>query len=92
MVRRKELDVWGLEERYVFINHRDNVHEADLELDVHRLAAFFENQGVSKNDFVAVFMTNSPEMIITVLALSKLSAVAGLINTNLRGEHEATNN
>jgi hypothetical protein len=31
-------------------------------------------------------------MIITVLALSKLSAVAGLINTNLRGEHKATKN
>jgi len=38
-----------------------------------------------KGDAVALFTTNSPEMIITVLALSKLSAVAGLINTNLRG-------
>jgi acyl-CoA synthetase (AMP-forming)/AMP-acid ligase II len=54
--------------------------------DVHRLAAFLESQGVGKGDFVAVFMTNSPEMIVTILALSKLCAVAGLININLRGE------
>ena len=32
-----------------------------------------------------MFTTNSPEMIITILALSKLGAVAALINTNLRG-------
>ena len=30
-------------------------------------------------------MTNSPEMIITILALSKLGAVAALINSALRG-------
>jgi acyl-CoA synthetase (AMP-forming)/AMP-acid ligase II len=30
-------------------------------------------------------MTNSPEMYITILALSKLSAISGLININLRG-------
>lgn len=56
------------------------------DLDVLRLAAFFESRGIKKNDVVGLFMTNSPEMIITVLALSKLSAVAGLINTNLRGK------
>ena len=30
-------------------------------------------------------MTNSPEMIVTVLALSKLGAVAALVNIHLRG-------
>jgi acyl-CoA synthetase (AMP-forming)/AMP-acid ligase II len=49
------------------------------------LAAFLVRNGVRKGDFIAVFTTNSPEMIITILALSKLSAVSALINTNLRG-------
>ncbi|TVY13141.1 Long-chain fatty acid transport protein 4 [Lachnellula arida] len=54
--------------------------------DVHRLAAFLESEGVSKKDHIACFMTNSPEMIVTVLALSKLGAVAGLVNTHLRDD------
>jgi acyl-coenzyme A synthetase/AMP-(fatty) acid ligase len=54
-------------------------------LDVDRLAAYLESQGVKKGDVVATFMTNSPEMYITFMALSKLSAVAGMVNVNLRG-------
>ena len=53
--------------------------------DVHRLAAFLESNGVSKKDHIACFMTNSPEMVVTILALSKLGAVSALVNINLRG-------
>lgn len=56
-----------------------------MRIDVVRLAAFLENEGIKKGDAVAVFTTNSPEMVITYLALSKLSAVCGFININLRG-------
>lgn len=31
-------------------------------------------------------MTNSPEMVVALYALSKLGAVAAMINTNLRGK------
>ena len=54
-------------------------------IDVNKFAALLATNGISKGEFIAVFMTNSPEMVITILALSKLSAVSGLINTNLRG-------
>jgi acyl-coenzyme A synthetase/AMP-(fatty) acid ligase len=54
-------------------------------LDVDRLASYLESQGVKKGDVVATFTTNSPEMYVTVLALSKLGAVAGMVNVNLRG-------
>jgi len=54
-------------------------------LDIDRLAAYLESQGVKKGDCVAMFTTNSPEMYVTVLALSKLSAIAGMVNVNLRG-------
>jgi acyl-coenzyme A synthetase/AMP-(fatty) acid ligase len=56
-----------------------------LVLEVNKLTVFLSSNGVSKGDFIAVFTTNSPEMVITILALSKLSAVSALINTNLRG-------
>jgi acyl-coenzyme A synthetase/AMP-(fatty) acid ligase len=54
-------------------------------VDIDRLAAYFEAQDVKKGETVAVFTTNSPEMYIAVLALSKLGVVAGLVNINLRG-------
>ena len=55
--------------------------------DINTFAAFLAGNGISKGDFIAVFTTNSPEMIITILALSKLGAVSALINTNLRGRY-----
>jgi acyl-CoA synthetase (AMP-forming)/AMP-acid ligase II len=53
------------------------------------LAALFHERGVSNGDFVGVFTTNSPEMVAIIYALSKLGAVAALINVNLRGMTEA---
>ncbi|KAF4631963.1 hypothetical protein G7Y89_g6166 [Cudoniella acicularis] len=52
--------------------------------DVDKLAALLEAKGVSRKDYIAVFTTNSPEMIMTILALSKLGAIAALINISLR--------
>lgn len=52
---------------------------------VDRLAALLHQRGIRTGDFVAVFTTNSPEMVVCIYALAKLGAVAALINTNLRG-------
>jgi acyl-coenzyme A synthetase/AMP-(fatty) acid ligase len=54
-------------------------------VEILKLAAFLESNGVKKGDYVGVFMTNSPEMVIIILALSKLGAIGALINTSLRG-------
>ncbi|KAG7153008.1 Long-chain fatty acid transport protein 4 like [Verticillium longisporum] len=51
-----------------------------------RLAAIFHRQGVSNGDVVAVFATNSPEMVFTIVAASKLGAVPALINTALQNQ------
>lgn len=48
-------------------------------------ALLSKTRDVQPGDFVAVFTTNSPEMVVTIYALSKLGAVAALINTALRG-------
>lgn len=48
------------------------------------MADVLSHLGVQKDMFVAVFMTNSPEMVFAMLAISKLGAVPALINTALR--------
>lgn len=60
--------------------------EADVWIDVNRMAALLEGEGLKKGDTVALFTTNCPEMVVSVLACSKLSVVAAMINTSLRGK------
>ncbi|KAH8811094.1 putative bifunctional fatty acid transporter/acyl-CoA synthetase [Xylogone sp. PMI_703] len=57
-----------------------------LKNEVNRFAAFLNANGIKQGDYIAVFTTNSPEMIITILALSKLGAIAALVNINLRDD------
>jgi acyl-CoA synthetase (AMP-forming)/AMP-acid ligase II len=45
-----------------------------------------ESLGIKDGDIVAVFMNNSPEMIVTVLALTRLGAAPALINNALRDD------
>lgn len=54
--------------------------------EVDRLSYFLHEKGVQTGDFIGVFMSNSPEMVMAILALQKLGAVAALLNTNLRGK------
>ncbi|KAL1953559.1 hypothetical protein VTO42DRAFT_2586 [Malbranchea cinnamomea] len=58
----------------------------ELKSEVDRLAAFLHAHDVKPASFVAVFMSNTPEMVVSILALSKLGAVAALLNTNLRDD------
>ncbi|KAJ5604611.1 hypothetical protein N7510_009765 [Penicillium lagena] len=53
---------------------------------VDRFAALLHARDMKTGDFVGVFTTNSPEMVIILYALSKLGAVAAMINTNLRDD------
>lgn len=45
-----------------------------------------ESLGVKNGDIVALFMTNSPEMVFTVYALTRLGAAPALINNALRDD------
>ncbi|EXJ81210.1 hypothetical protein A1O3_07500 [Capronia epimyces CBS 606.96] len=48
--------------------------------------ALHQDLHVKNGDIVAVFMTNSPEMLFTVYALTRLGAVPALLNNALRDE------
>ncbi|KAJ5970446.1 AMP-dependent synthetase/ligase [Penicillium vulpinum] len=53
---------------------------------VDRMAALLKSRDINTGDTVAVFTTNSPEMVVVLYALSKLGAVAAMINTSLRDD------
>ncbi len=51
-----------------------------------RYSDMFKSRGVSHGDAVAVIMENRIELLATAIGLNKLGAIAGILNTNLRGE------
>ena len=57
---------------------------AELNASANRYARTLESLGVARGDTVSVLMENRIEILTTIVALSKLGAIAGLINTNLR--------
>ena len=70
---------------YVSFYERD-VSFGEFNRDVNRLANGFLKMGVKKGDIVYVYMNNSPEFLVATLAAQKIGAVAGPINTWLKGE------
>ncbi len=60
-------------------------HEA-FNSRVNQYAHFLSSQGVRKGDVALVLVDNRPELLMIIGALSKLGAVASLINPNLRGK------
>jgi len=53
---------------------------------VNRYAHYFIEKGAGKGDKVIVLVDNRPELLTIIGALSKIGAVASLINPNQRGE------
>ena len=48
-----------------------------------RIAHLLKAQGIVSGDCVSLFMQNRIEFVVNVIAICKLGAIAGLINTNL---------
>ena len=53
---------------------------------VNQFAHLLKKQGVKRGDTVALLMENRIEMLACQLALAKIGAAAGLINTSLTGK------
>ena len=58
---------------------------SELNQSANRYANYLSSIGVKTGDVVSVVMENRIEFLQTVIALNKIGAIAGLINTNLRG-------
>jgi len=57
----------------------------DVNDRANQYAAFFLGRGVGRGDVVALMMDNRPDFLFVLMALSKIGAIASLINTNLGG-------
>ncbi|KAF9950627.1 hypothetical protein BGZ70_001291 [Mortierella alpina] len=57
----------------------------DLELASNRMAHWYQSKGIAPKDRVAMFMLNSPQFVISWLALLKIKAVAAFINNQISG-------
>ncbi|AUM11514.1 long-chain-acyl-CoA synthetase [Ketobacter alkanivorans] len=47
-----------------------------------RIAHYLQSQGIKKGDVVGVFIENRPELLATVLGVSKIGAVCAMLNTS----------
>jgi citronellyl-CoA synthetase len=56
---------------------------SELNVRANRIANTLKARGISKGDCVSLFMQNRIEFVVQAVAVCKLGAVAGLINTNL---------
>ncbi len=52
---------------------------------VNRHAALLASKGVTKGDVVGVLAKNHPQTVLSMLAIVKLGAIAGMLNYNQRG-------
>ena len=73
-----------LADRTAVVFEGASVTWAELNASANRYARTLESLGVARGDTVSVLMENRIEILTTIVALSKLGAIAGLINTNLR--------
>jgi fatty-acyl-CoA synthase len=64
-------------------DRRVSWRELDVESD--RYARWLLDQGLGAGDVAAVIMDNRPEFLMLFTALSRIGAVAALINTQIRG-------
>lgn len=53
---------------------------------VNRYANYFLSAGIKKGDVAGVFLENRPELVMIIVALSKIGAIASLINPNQTGK------
>ena len=54
-----------------------------LNIRANRVANYLKSEGIGPGDCVSLFMQNRIEFVVKVVAVCKLGAVTGLINTNL---------
>lgn len=58
----------------------------ELNEAVNRYANFFLSAGIKKGEVVGIFLENRPELVMIIVALSKIGAIASLINPNQTGK------
>ena len=58
----------------------------ELNAWANRWANFMSSQGIKKGDVVALFIENRPELLAAIIAVSKVGATNGMLNTSQRSK------
>jgi carnitine-CoA ligase len=66
--------------------HHGEFTYGEVNAEADRLARGLDGLGIRKHDHVAVMLHNCPEFVFITFALSKIGAVAVMINTEYKGE------
>jgi len=68
------------------IGTNETLSHAQLAGRANRVSRWARAQGIGKGDTVCLFLPNSPDYLALWLGLTRIGAVAALLNINLRGE------
>ena len=85
IARRVERNARRFGHRPAILFEGQTVTWAEFNALANRYAHSLKDVGIAKGDVVSLFMENRIEFLAALTALNKLGAIAGLINTNLRG-------
>lgn len=64
----------------LFLNNGNKISYNDMMWDVSMTSRALKEQGVTNNSKVALFMDNSPQSVVSFLAITRMGAVAILLN------------
>ncbi len=81
---RVEQNAQAFADRPMILFEGKTITWADFNALANRYAHSLAGRGVGKGDTVSLLMENRIEYLAAITAVSKLGAIAGLINTNLR--------
>ncbi len=70
--------------KYEHGNERGQLTYREFDEMSNRLAHYLRSRGIGRGDAVAIMLENRPELLIAAAALSKLGAVAAMLNTQQR--------
>ena len=82
---RIEANAVQLADQSAIIFEGEEVTWSQFNERANRFANYLKSEGVGRGDTVSVVMENGINFLAVIAGLNKLGAVAGLINTNLRG-------
>lgn len=70
----------------MFLNNGNKISYNDMMWDVSMTSRILKEQGITKKSKVALFMDNSPQSVVSFLAITKMGAVAILLNYDFSEE------
>ena len=73
-------------ERPAVLFEQQSLSYQQLNQWANQIGHYFLAQGIQKGDVIALMLSNRPEFFVSILALTKIGAIAALVNTSQSGK------